>query len=156
MGLEFFRRFSLQYRQSSPHLREGALLLMMWRIYKVLWFVNQKAQYGVIMSSYIVCLVTIDDFEKAASIARTLVEKKLVACVNILPQIRSVYTWKGKICDEPEQLMIMKSRQDLFSDLQAEIKALHPYELPEIIALKIDKGLPDYLNWINENTTPPI
>lgn len=104
------------------------------------------------MSAYILCLVTIDDLDKAAFIARTLVEKKLVACVNILPQIRSIYTWNGEICDDPERLMIMKTRQDLFGELQAEIKELHPYDVPEIIAVNIDHGLPDYFQWIYEST----
>jgi len=119
-----------------------------------LWFVNQKAQYGVNMSPYILCLVTIDDLDKAAYIARTLVEKKLTACVNILPQVRSIYSWKGEICDEPERLMIMKTRDHLFERLQNEIKALHPYEVPEIISINIDRGLPDYLRWIDETTDP--
>lgn len=104
------------------------------------------------MSSYILCLVTIDDLDKAAYIARTVVEKKLAACVNILPQIRSVYSWKGEICDEPERLMIVKTTDRLFEQLQTEIKKLHPYDVPEIISLNIDRGLPDYLQWIDETT----
>lgn len=104
------------------------------------------------MGRYIVCLVTIDDLEKAAYIAQTLVEKKLAACVNIIPQIRSIYSWKGKVCDEIERLMVIKTRQDLFAALQASVRELHPYELPEIIALDIQEGLPDYLQWIDEST----
>jgi periplasmic divalent cation tolerance protein len=107
------------------------------------------------MSPYILCLVTIDDLDKAAFIARTLVEKKLTACVNILPQIRSIYSWNDEICDEPERLMIMKTRQNLFQELQEEIKKLHPYEVPEIIAMNIDHGLPDYFRWIDETTKIP-
>ena len=104
------------------------------------------------MGSYIVCLVTIDDPEKAAQIARILVEKKLVACVNILPQIRSIYTWKGQLCDETELLMIMKTRGDRFGELQTAVKELHPYEVPEIISLNIEGGLAAYLKWIDEST----
>lgn len=106
------------------------------------------------MSPYILCLVTIDDLDKAAYIARTLVEKRLAACVNIMPQVRSIYSWKGEICDEPERLMIMKTRYDLFERLQNEIKKLHPYEVPEIISINIDRGLPEYLRWIDETTNP--
>lgn len=104
------------------------------------------------MDGYIVCLVTIDDRDKAAQIARVLVEKKLVACVNIIPEIRSIYSWKGNVCDETERLLIMKTRSELFLELQAAVKALHPYEVPEIVALDIREGLPDYLRWIDETT----
>ena len=104
------------------------------------------------MGAYILCLVTIDDPEKAALIARNLVEKNLAACVNIVPEIRSVYSWKGQICDETERLMFIKSRRDLFQDLRDAIRALHPYEVPEIICLDIDQGLPEYLRWIDDST----
>ena len=103
------------------------------------------------MGPYIVCLVTIDDPEKAAQIARFVVEKKLAACVNILPQIRSIYTWKGQLCDETELLMIMKTRGDRFDELQSAIKELHPYEVPEIVSLNIDRGFADYLKWLDES-----
>jgi len=106
------------------------------------------------MGSYIVCLVTIDDPAKAAKIARILVEKKLAACVNIIPEIQSIYSWKGQICDEKERLMIVKTRRALFDKLQAEVKGLHPYQVPEIIAIDIEKGLPEYLQWINDSTLP--
>jgi periplasmic divalent cation tolerance protein len=106
------------------------------------------------MGSYIVCLVTIDDPAKAANIARILVEKHLAACVNIIPEIQSIYSWKGQICDEKERLMIMKTRRSLFNELQAAVKELHPYEVPEIIAVGIEHGLPEYLQWINDSTVP--
>jgi len=124
------------------------------RIYKVLWLVNKKAQYGVNMSPYIVCLVTIDDIEKAVRIGQFLVENKLAACVNLLPEIRSIYSWQGKIHDELETLMIIKTRKDVFKDLQKAIKELHPYEVPEIITLPIDQGLPEYLQWIHDSVSP--
>lgn len=104
------------------------------------------------MGSYIVCLVTIDDLGKAVEIAGFLVEKGLVACVNILPEIRSIYRWKGNVCDEGEKLMIIKTRKELFDTVQAAVKKLHPYEVPEIISLDIDRGLPEYLRWIDECT----
>jgi periplasmic divalent cation tolerance protein len=119
-----------------------------------LWFVNKKAQYGVNMGPYIVCLVTIDDPAKAAKIAQILVEKKLAACVNIIPEIQSIYSWKGQICNEKERLMIIKTRGDLFHELQTTVKGLHPYEVPEIIALDIKDGLPEYIQWINDSTIP--
>jgi len=105
------------------------------------------------MGHYIVCLVTIDDIEKGARIARMVVEKKLAACVNIVPQVRSIYTWNGRVCDELESLMIIKTRHELFAPLKDAIKEMHPYEVPEIISLTIDQGLPQYLKWIDESTT---
>lgn len=105
------------------------------------------------MNPYIVCLVTINDRDRAAQIARVLVEKKLVACVNIIPEIRSIYSWQGELCDETEILLIMKTRSELYAELESTVKALHPYEVPEIIALDIQKGLADYLRWIDETTT---
>jgi len=105
------------------------------------------------MGPYTVCLVTIDDLDKAAVIARTVVEEKLAACVNIIPGIRSIYSWKGEICDEKELLMIMKTRQKLFADLRSRVKELHPYEVPEIICWTLTDGLPDYLQWIDGVTT---
>jgi len=105
------------------------------------------------MNPYIVCLVTINDRDRAAQIARVLVEKKLVACVNIIPEIRSIYSWQGELCDETERLLIMKTRSELYAELESTVKALHPYEVPEIIALDIQKGLADYLRWIDETTT---
>jgi periplasmic divalent cation tolerance protein len=105
------------------------------------------------MNPYVLCLVTIDDLEKAGWIARILVEKKLAACVNIIPEIRSIYSWKDQIHDETERLMIIKTRKDLYDVLERTVRELHPYEVPEIIAIDIEKGLPDYLKWIHEVTS---
>ncbi len=107
------------------------------------------------MGSYIVCFVTIDDPNKAAEIARTLVKNRIVACANIVHEIRSIYSWKGEVCDDREALLIMKTRENLFPDLKRAVRELHPYEVPEIIALTIDQGLPEYLQWINDSTGPP-
>jgi periplasmic divalent cation tolerance protein len=104
------------------------------------------------MGPYILGLVTIDDPDKAVAIARTVVEQKLAACVNIVPGIRSIYSWKADLCDEQEVLLIVKSRRELFPDLQDLIRELHPYEVPEIIAWTLDEGLPDYFRWIDEVT----
>ena len=104
------------------------------------------------MSAVSVVMVTVGNGEEALTIARTLVEEKMVACANIVPHIRSIYRWKGEVCDEDEQLLIMKTRSELFPALQDRIRKLHSYEVPEIISVPIADGLPDYLNWVVENT----
>ena len=101
--------------------------------------------------NYIVVLCMIDTYEAAKSIARTLVESKLAACVNIVPQITSIYSWKGEIVEDNEFLLIVKSKSEAYDKLESEIKELHSYEVPEIIAFDINKGLPEYLRWIEEN-----
>ena len=107
------------------------------------------------MGSYILCLVTIDDLKKASEIAGILVENKLAACVNIVPEIQSIYRWKGEICNDTERLMIIKTRRHLFDKLKAAVKEMHPYEIPEIISLDIQQGYPGYLRWIDDSTEPP-
>jgi periplasmic divalent cation tolerance protein len=104
------------------------------------------------MESYIVCLVTLDTYENAVKIASILVEEKIVACANIVSPIRSIYRWQGKICDENEILMIIKTTHSLFEKLKNRVKELHPYEVPEIICVKISDGLDEYLRWINDST----
>ena len=73
----------------------------------------------------------------------------LAACVNILPPMRSIYTWKGKIEDASEQLLVIKSAAARFPAIRDRLRSLHPYELPEIIAVPIVDGLPEYLAWLN-------
>ena len=87
--------------------------------------------------------------ETAEKIAQSLVESNLAACVNILPSITSVYRWQGSIEMEPELLLLIKTRADCYATVEERIKSLHPYELPEIIAVSLDRGLPDYLKWID-------
>lgn len=89
------------------------------------------------------------DAETAEQIALTLVEEGLAACVNVLPPMRSVYQWRGRIEQVNEQLLIIKSTVAHFPAVRDRIHALHPYELPEIIAVPIADGLPEYLAWLN-------
>ena len=103
------------------------------------------------MSDYIVVMVTAPE-KDAPGLARALVEERLVACANLLPGLRSVYWWKGKIEDEPEVLCIMKTRSALFEALRTRVRELHSYQVPEIIALPILAGSEPYLDWIAENT----
>lgn len=101
--------------------------------------------------NYIIVLNTCNSAKIATLIADTLVEKKLAACVNIIDGINSVYQWQGKIEHDKEILLIIKTRQSLFALVQNAIQELHNYELPEIIAVPIETGEKNYLNWIQSS-----
>jgi periplasmic divalent cation tolerance protein len=95
-----------------------------------------------------VVLVTMPDREKALAMAHTLVEEKLAACVNVGPEVRSVYRWQGKVSEDPEVLCVMKTTRDGFEALRARVVSLHPYEVPEVIALPVVAGHAPYLDWL--------
>lgn len=99
-----------------------------------------------------VMFVTVGKAEEAEKIARTLVGEKLVACVNVVPGIQSIYWWKGEVCEDTELLLIMKTRTALVGAVRDRVKELHSYEVPEIIALPIAQGLPAYLEWVAAST----
>lgn len=100
----------------------------------------------------IVVLVTAASERQAVRIGRALVGAELAACVNIVRGIRSIYRWEGKISDDREVLLIIKSRAELFGRLAQEVKRLHSYQVPEVIALPIVHGALDYLAWIMKST----
>ena len=104
------------------------------------------------MTDSIVILSTVPDADKATEIAKALVEERLVACVNIIPGLRSIFRWEGKIADDAEVLCIIKTARDRFDQVAARIKALHPYSVPEIIALPIVRGFEPYLEWVRKST----
>jgi periplasmic divalent cation tolerance protein len=104
------------------------------------------------MSDPIVVLVTCGSEEESLKIANALVEDHLAACVNLVAPIRSVYRWEGKIWDEKEWLLIIKTQKHRFEELDKKVKSLHSYSVPEIISLPIREGSLAYLNWIRENT----
>ena len=97
-------------------------------------------------------LITSASQEEAEKIARQLVEERLAACVNIVPQVRSLFWWENKLSEEEEVLLIVKTRRSRFSALGLRVKALHSYRVPEIIALPILEGSASYLQWIDEST----
>lgn len=99
----------------------------------------------------LVCFCTCPDPESAVRIADTLVEERLAACVNILPGLRSVYCWQGQVERADEALLLIKTTADRLESLQQRILALHPYELPEVIAVEAG-GLPAYLDWVVQQT----
>jgi periplasmic divalent cation tolerance protein len=103
-------------------------------------------------SEEIAVFITSPTEDEAARVAVALVEEKLAACVNIIRNIRSIYTWQGKVEDGAEVLMIAKTQRGLFNSLKDRVKELHSYDLPEIIALPIVEGSEDYLAWIREAT----
>jgi periplasmic divalent cation tolerance protein len=102
-------------------------------------------------SNYGVVLVTTSSQQEAEQIASALVEKKLAACVSVCP-IHSIYTWQGKVHNEQEWQLVIKTDLALFPALEAKIKEMHSYEVPEIIALPIIAGSEPYLSWIKDVT----
>jgi len=104
------------------------------------------------MTDLIVVLVTCGSEEEALKISRSIVEERLAACVNILSPIQSIYRWEGKILDEQEWLLLIKTRKARFLELEGKVKALHSYSAPEIISLPISEGSSIYLDWVREMT----
>ncbi len=100
------------------------------------------------MTAYLQVMTTVESRDQAEQIARHVLDGRLAGCVQIL-QCDSMYHWQGKIEQSAEFLCIMKTRQDLFDDLQREVAAMHPYEVPEILATPVAAGNPQYLDWLN-------
>jgi periplasmic divalent cation tolerance protein len=103
----------------------------------------------------IVCLITFPDEETAARVGRALVEEGLAACVNLLGGVRSIYRWKGAVSDDEEVLAIAKTTAGGFASLCARVAALHPYEVPEVIALPVERGHQPYLEWVRASVAVP-
>jgi len=100
----------------------------------------------------ILVLCAFPESVSAKSIAEMLVNEELAACVNIMPDVQSIFRWQGKIDSANENILIIKTKDNLYNELEKRIKELHSYELPEIISVSIEKGLPEYLDWISEST----
>jgi len=101
-----------------------------------------------------VVLTTAPNAEVGGLIARTLVEERLAACANVIPGVRSIYRWEGDIQDDPEVVLIVKTRADRCEALAARIKDLHPYDVPEVLVLPAVGGSASYLAWISTETKP--
>ncbi len=93
--------------------------------------------------------------DSAETLAALLIERRLAACVNILAPCRSVYRWQGEIRHEEEHPLLIKTVRDRYAELEESIRANHPYELPEIIAVSLTHGLPAYLQWVESETRDP-
>ena len=106
-------------------------------------------------SDICVVLMTAPSADVAANVGRVLVEERLAACANIVPGVRSIYAWQGKICDESEVLCIIKTRRALFDRLRDRIAALHPYDVPEIVAIDPGAVSAPYASWVVDSTRDP-
>ena len=106
------------------------------------------------MTDTIVVLTTVPDNEQAESLARQLVEERLAACVNLHPVMLSFYRWKGQVERDAERQLVIKTTSDRLPALEARLRELHSYELPEFLVLSVDRGAQGYLNWIADQTRP--
>lgn len=112
------------------------------------------------MTDKIVVLVTCGSAEEASRIAQALVEEKLAACVNVTGPVRSIYRWEGRVADEQEVLLVIKTARRLFDEVRRAVEKLHSYQVPEVICLPVIDGAPNYLNWLGtslerESTAAP-
>lgn len=103
--------------------------------------------------SYQLILNTCPDFASAEQLARQIIENNLAACVNILPNLTSVYRWQGEIETAQEHLLLIKAPSEQYAAIEHFLSAHHPYDVPEIIAFSIENGLPDYLQWLTSCTS---
>jgi periplasmic divalent cation tolerance protein len=97
-------------------------------------------------------LTTLPSAEAAAELAKAVVGEKLAACANLLPAVRSIYRWQGRVQDESEVLVLFKTRQEHFERLKARLLELHPYEIPEVLAVPVEQGYQAYLDWLGQET----
>src|SRR4030043_1522522 len=104
------------------------------------------------MSDPIVVLFCCGTEDEAVEIAHALVEERLAACVNLISPVRSIYRWEGKIWDEKEWILIIKTQKERFEELERKVKSLHSYSVPEIVGIPIIEGASSYLEWLTEMT----
>ncbi|OGD19468.1 MAG: cation tolerance protein CutA [Candidatus Aminicenantes bacterium RBG_16_63_16] len=104
------------------------------------------------MGEFRLVLTTVPDEELGRRIARTLVEERLAACVNVSPAVLSFYWWDKKLVEDREFILLVKTKASILERLEARLKELHPYQVPEFIALPIDSGSPEFLGWLDAET----
>jgi periplasmic divalent cation tolerance protein len=104
-------------------------------------------------SQALVVLITAPSAETATTLARALVDERLAACVNVVPSVTSVFAWEGKREEVTEALLVVKTRPERYAALQERVLALHPYSVPEVLALPVENGSPAYVQWVRETVT---
>jgi periplasmic divalent cation tolerance protein len=107
------------------------------------------------MKKFILVLTTVPNEKTGQQIARALVEERLAACVTVSPAAQSFYWWEGRIMKEREHILIIKTKASAYDELEARLKGLHPYDVPEFIALPIERGSKRYLAWVDKETKSP-
>jgi periplasmic divalent cation tolerance protein len=107
------------------------------------------------MSNELIVFVTAGNTDEANRIAEAVVHERLAACVNLVPGVESVYRWEGKVTRDAEILLVIKTTDERYTDLERRVKELHSYSTPEVISFKIEKGSADYLKWLRESTESP-
>ncbi len=105
-------------------------------------------------AAVMVVLVTAPDAETGARLARSLVEERLAACANLIPGVRSIYRWEGRVQDDAEVLLVLKTRAERVDALAARVSELHPYDVPEVVALPAVGGSRAYLDWVRGESRP--
>jgi periplasmic divalent cation tolerance protein len=106
------------------------------------------------MTEMLIVFTTFATEEDAARVARVLVEERLVACANVLPGARSLYRWEGKLADEREVVVLMKTRKQDWAAFLTRLHALHPYDTPECVAVRVAAGAPKYMAWLDAALSP--
>lgn len=106
------------------------------------------------MDDYLVVFVTAPSQRVGRDLARGLVDRRLAACVSIIPSITSVYAWEGEVCVDEEVLLVIKTTRVALDGLTSSVRDLHPYDVPEIIAVPVTAGFPEYLEWVGESVGP--
>ena len=106
------------------------------------------------MTEMLMVFTTFANADDAARVARTLVEERLIACGNLLPGVRSLYRWEGNVADQPEVMVLMKTRKQDWTALISRLHELHPYDTPECVAVRIAAGAPKYMAWLESALEP--
>ncbi|XP_041049748.1 protein CutA homolog [Carcharodon carcharias] len=150
----------MQRLQSSLRPRFGALLLaliMALLLYpglkNIAVYLHSAVTGSYISGTHSVVFVSCPNEQVGKVIARTIIEKKLAACVNILPKVFSMYNWDGEITETTEVLLVIKTKSSKMNKLTEFIRSVHPFEIPEVISLSVDQGNPLYLKWIEETVS---